>query len=221
MLKSTVQTEAQITLVEAVTNEEKSQLLAKAMFPGKPSTCSVPHNHEYPNQIPMRGEITQEQIRHHINKLSPYKATVTDEIPNVILIECADEILPFLTQIYRTGFTLQTYAEQWKEIITGVLRKPRKPRYNTPKTYRPITLLNTIAKLLTSIVAEDIMHMAETYQLLPPMHFGGCPGCMTTDLLHLLTDTIKAAWPREQVVSVLFLDIKGPSQMQSPSTSTT
>jgi len=32
----------------------------------------------------------------------------------------------------------------WKEFITVVLRKPGKPRYNTPKVYRPIALLNTM-----------------------------------------------------------------------------
>jgi hypothetical protein len=52
-LKSTAQTEAQSTPVEAVTNEEKSQLLAKAMFPGKLKTCSILHNYKYPDKVPM------------------------------------------------------------------------------------------------------------------------------------------------------------------------
>jgi hypothetical protein len=78
-----------------------------------------------------------------------------------------------------------------------------------PKAYCPIALLNTIAKLLTSIIVEDIMYLVELHQLLPSTHFGGCPGHMTTNSLHLLTDTTKAAWQKEQVVSVLFLDIKG------------
>jgi hypothetical protein len=45
--------------------------------------------------------------------------------------------------------------------------------------------------------------------LLPNTHFGGRPGRTTSDSLHLLTDTIKAAWRKKQVVSVLFLDIEG------------
>jgi predicted phosphoadenosine phosphosulfate sulfurtransferase len=70
-------------------------------------------------------------------------------------------------------------------------------------------LLNTIAKLLSSIIAEEITYIAETHMLLPDTHFGGRPGRTTSDLLHLLTDTIKAAWCKKQVVSVLFLDIEG------------
>jgi len=91
------------------------------MFPGKLDQCSVPSNQAYPDRIPIRGEIMQAQIRCHINNLSPYKSTGTDEIPNIILRKCIDTILPFLIQIYDTVFALQIYAQQWKEIITCVL----------------------------------------------------------------------------------------------------
>jgi hypothetical protein len=59
------------------------------------------------------------------------------------------------------------------------------------------------------IIVEDITYLAKLHQLLPSTHFGGHPGCTTTDSLHFLTNTTKAAWQKEQVVSVLFLDIKG------------
>ena len=73
----------------------------------------------------------------------------------------------------------------------------------------PIALVNMIAKLLSSIVVEDIWHLVETHQLLPATHFRGRPGRSTTDSLHLLVDYIKAAWWCKQVVAVLFLDIEG------------
>jgi hypothetical protein len=66
------------------------------------------------------------------------------------------------------------------------------PEYDVPKAYQPIALLNTLAKLLMSIVAGEIMHLVEAHQLLPVTHFGGCPGHTMTNSLHLLTDTIKA-----------------------------
>jgi hypothetical protein len=106
-------------------------------------------------------------------------------------------------------FKLRVYVDKWKESITCVLRKPGKARYDLPKAYRPIALLNTIAKLITSIVAEEITFLAESQQLLPDTHFGGWLGRTTSDSLHLLTDTIKAAWRKKLVVSVLFLDIEG------------
>ena len=118
-------------------------------------------------------------------------------------------ISPYLLQIFCVVLRLQVYPTQWEDIITCVLCKPGKLRYDVPKAYHPIALVNTISKLLSSIVAEDVSHLVETHQLLPAMHFGGRLGQSITDSIHLLVDYIKAAWWRKQVVSVLFLDVEG------------
>lgn len=97
----------------------------------------------------------------------------------------------------------------WKQSIAVVLRKPGKPQYNTPKAYRPITLLNTMSKVLTAIAAELMNFYTEKHKLLPAHHFGGCPGRTTEDVVHLLIHKIKNAWRKHQVTAVLFLDIKG------------
>ena len=66
-----------------------------------------------------------------------------------------------------------------------------------------------LGKLLTAIITEQLTYYTEKHALLPPMHFGGRPGRTTMDTLHTLTYFIKDAWRKKQVVSVLFLDIKG------------
>ncbi|KAF5372349.1 hypothetical protein D9615_009262 [Tricholomella constricta] len=47
---------------EAVTNEEKSQLFAKTLFPPPPENTSVPVDYEYPDPLPTSGQITKEQL---------------------------------------------------------------------------------------------------------------------------------------------------------------
>ena len=64
-------------------------------------------------------------------------------------------------------------------------------------------------KVLTAIVAEEISNMVEHEGLLPNFHFGGQPGQMTMDTVHLLTHKIKGAWHKGKVVSILFLDVEG------------
>ena len=93
--------------------------------------------------------------------------------------------------------------------MTGVIHKPGCQAYDIPKSYRPIALLNTIVKIFTALVAEDITMLAEQHKLLPSCHFGGRPGHRTMDLMHLLTHRIKQAWRNVRVASVLFLDIEG------------
>jgi Reverse transcriptase (RNA-dependent DNA polymerase) len=90
-----------------------------------------------------------------------------------------------------------------------VLRKPGKASYSIPKSYRPIVLYNTIWKLLTAIITEDMVHMTEKFHLLPANHFSGRPGRTTTDSLHLVVDKIKGAWRQKNIAVMLFLDIEG------------
>jgi hypothetical protein len=90
-----------------------------------------------------------------------------------------------------------------------VLRKPGKPCYEIPKAYRPIALISTTAKVLTSIVAENLSHLVEKHRLLPRNHFGGRPGRSTADAINYLVHKICETWRTNKVVSVLFLDVEG------------
>ena len=105
-------------------------------------------------------------------------------------------------------FYLETYPQEWKESNTLVLRKPGKPSYTEPGAYRPIALLDTISKVLSACVAEDLTKFLEIHDLLPPNHFGCHPGQTTTDALQYLIAFTKDAWRKSKVVGALFLDIK-------------
>jgi hypothetical protein len=139
-------------------------------------------------------KITIEQILNQTWKLKPYKALGLDGIPNIVLTKCADLLAERLFHIYDTMFECGLMYKPWKEFTTVVLCKLGKPRYDILKAYRPITLLNMMWKLLTAIVAEQLTYTTEKHQLLPANHFGGRPGCTTTDAMHLLASTIKSSW---------------------------
>jgi hypothetical protein len=99
-----------------------------------------------------------------------------DGIPNIVLTKNAQLLTDRLPLIYEAMFKRQLLYKLWKNFTMVVLCKPGKPRYDMPKAYRPIALLNTMWKVLTAIVAEQLMHITEKYQLLPANHFGGRPG---------------------------------------------
>lgn len=196
-------------LREINTNDGKAEILAQAFFPKKPDQSRVPENYDYLEPLPPPPPITLEQVERQIKRLSPFKASGPDEIPNVVLQKCFGHISEYLVYLFRGVFTLRTYYSGWQEFTTAVLRKPGKPNYEVPKAYRPIALLCTIPKVLTAIVAENISHLVEKEFLLPDTHFGGRPGRTTTDAIHYLVGKIKAAWGKRKVTSVLFLDVEG------------
>ena len=194
---------------KAKTNEDKSNTLAKTFFPPMPNTTTVLADYLYPELLPNPTPITEDQLLWAINKLSAYKAPGPDEIPNAMFKNCSNVLTPHLLCIYRAVFLLNTYYPPWQEFNTMVQWKPRCPDYLIPKAYKLIALLNTTAKLLTSIITDHMSHIIETHHLLPTTHFGGRPGQSTTDSLHLLKAMVKNAWCTHKIASTLFLNIEG------------
>ena len=190
-------------------NDDKAKIFVKTFFPPPPPTNEDPEQYEYPEPLPDPPMITEEQVRRHIARLSPYKAYGPDGIPNVVLQRCVNLLSVRLTRIFRAVFELNTYYDPWKEFTTVVLRKPGKPNYEVPKAYRPIALISTTAKVLTAIVAENLSRLVEQHHLLPKTHFGGRPGRSTVDAVQYLVHKICATWRSNKVISILFLDVEG------------
>ena len=169
----------------------------------------VPQDYSYPLPLPSPSQVTEEQVCAHISKLLPYKAPGPDQIPNIVLQKVVNHIVSYLLPIYRSIIKHGIYYQGWQESMICILQKPGKPSYEVPKAYHPIALLCMMAKVLTSIVSENLISIVEQRQLLPDMHFSGRPCRSTTDAVHLLIHQVKEAWRKGKVVSILFLDIEG------------
>ena len=153
-------------------NEEKAKLFAKTFFPDALNRSIDYSQHKYPKPLPDPLQLTKAK---HIAKLSLYKAHRPDGILNIVLQQCTNLITNQLTIIFRTILNKKTYFDKWHDFTMVVLRKPGKPSYETPKAYRPIALISTMAKLLTLIVAGNLSQIVEQHQILPKTHFGGRP----------------------------------------------
>jgi len=71
-------------------------------------------------------------------------------------MKCPHLLVPHLGPIYHATFELRVYQAQWRDSVTIVLRKPTKLNHTVPGAHWPITLLNTIAKILSTFIAEDL-----------------------------------------------------------------
>ena len=134
--------------------------------------------------------------------------TPTDGILNIVFTKFANLLLDRLYHIYIAIYEKRFQYKPWKYFTTITLYKLGKPYYNILKAYRPIALLNMMWKVLTGIVAEQLLYYTEKYYLLPNYNFEGQLEWTTTDTMHLLIYKIKDAWHKGKVASVLFLNIK-------------
>src|SRR5947208_17077091 len=102
--------------------------------------------YNYPSQCQGNIWIMADQIQGQLHKVKPFKAPGPDGIPNVVLTKCTDRLMDRLLSIYKAIFEKGMSYEPWKHFTMVVLRKLGKPKYDVPKAYRPIALLNTMWK---------------------------------------------------------------------------
>jgi len=195
--------------VLATSNADKVKALSTSFFPPLPPTSPDLNDMEYPPPLPGIKFFTRGHIKEAARRLKPFKAPGPDGIPNIVLIKSLDVLINHLYYVYRAVFELDVYHERWLTSTTLVLCKPGKPAYDVEKAYHPIGLLDTMGKLLSTLVATDLSFLAEKHSMLPPGQFGGRSGHNTTDAIHLLTHTIKDAWHSGKLVVAIFLNIQG------------
>ena len=111
--------------------------------------------------------------------------------------------------IVKWSIQLGVHNDRWKRSTTVVLPKPGKPRYDVPKAYRPIQLLECLGKLVEKIVAKRITFECGKHDILPPEQFGGRSNASCIDAGMTLVNDIEHARKRGLVASILTIDIKG------------
>ncbi|KAF8703071.1 hypothetical protein AX14_014237 [Amanita brunnescens Koide BX004] len=74
-----------------------------------------------------------------------------------------------------------TWPSWFKASMCVIIPKPNKPKYNIPKAFRPISLLNTMGKLLTKVIATRMQFDCLKFNILHPGQCGGVAKHATID----------------------------------------
>ena len=62
---------------------------------------------------------------------------------------------------------------------------------------------------MESVITEIISYLTETYDLLPPHHYGGRPGRSAEDAMMIMSESIHQAWKEKKVYTAIFMDVAG------------
>jgi ribonuclease HI len=192
---------------EIAQNAEKAQVLLESFFPrtAEPTLEDVTPIREEIPWIP----INELEIERALKAAKGNTAPGEDCLPTLVWKNIWKYVSEIVTQIFQASINLGYYPKKWKIARIVTLRKPGKPDYTVPGAYRPISLLNTLGKLLEAVMAKRLSYYAETHNLLPDTQFGGRPGRTTEQALLILANEIDRAWLRNRVVTLVAFDLKG------------
>lgn len=149
------------------------------------------------------GTIDASRVKAAIWRMRPGKAPGSDGITAGLLRKAWPILGDEIVHLFRTCITEATFPQPWKCANLVVLLKQGKKDNTSPKSYRPISLLPTLAKALETLIIQDLERETDLNSYI--QQHGFVPGKSTITAMKSLYDWVKGSSGRH--VFGVFLDI--------------
>jgi hypothetical protein len=134
---------------------------------------------------------TPEETFMHIKSLKRSKAPGMDRIHNALIKQLPWKAIVYLNFIIMCCFKLSYFPTNWKTAKVIPLAKPGKDPHLL-SSYRPISLLNSLSKILEKIILTRIKNHLSAHYIIPPEQYGFQNQKSTTHQLHRIINHIKS-----------------------------
>ena len=154
-------------------------------------------------------KITTKEVKWNIKQLRN-SSTGPDNIHNRCLKNYTKSLIQHLTNLFNSILNMGYIPNGWKKANIILLLKPNKDKQH-PASYRPISLLSCLGKLLEKIIKQRLMIILERRNILPEHQAGFRPRKSTLNNIIRLTrfaqDHLHRNGCRRHAAVILF-DIK-------------
>ena len=148
--------------------EESVECLITGLSPKTPHCHAPPNNNTFDFQ-----PITESEVLTVINSLNENNKHYS-EIPTILLKIIAPKLSVILTSLFNNCLEKSIFPDELKiGQITPIHKKGRKDEINN---YRPITILNPIAKILEKIICNRLTSFLVSDSILVPQQYGFMKG---------------------------------------------
>lgn len=105
-----------------------------------------------------------------LRELKPAKASGPDQIPNIILKNCAETLAPALRDIFQLSLDSGQLPADWRKAnVSCAFKKGDK---HQAENYRPISLTSVCCKVLEHIVCSNLLAYFDKHQVLTDLNHG-------------------------------------------------
>lgn len=142
-----------------------------------------------------------------VRNLKNPKAPGLDEVNNILIKNLPPRGFEYLKFIINSCLKLQHFPKVWKHAKVIPIPKPGKPA-NEVSSYRPISLLSSISKILERIVLIRINDYLEENNIIPTQQCGFRTGRSTSHQLIKVINTAKENIKKKMSTGMIFLDVE-------------
>ena len=177
-------------------NDDNEEYTLRDIMPDISSTNAV-----------LNSPITAEEIKRCITNMKNNKSSGNDLIFNEYITSTCDILLPVYVKLFNIIFDTGIIPTSWLEgNVIPVYKK--KGNQLDPRNYRPITLLNCMGKLFTSIINNRLTVFSEQVELICKNQSGFRKGYSTIDNIFVLYILIELLKVNKKICIVLSLTLK-------------
>ena len=153
--------------VVVTTTKKKTKLLFKTHFSSSfTMILNDIVNFDYVNLILDDESLTSKKIKHAIKKTISNKTSNLNEISNKVIRNAIRIVNEQIRSLFERCSRDEMQSIHFKRVVTILLRKSNNRDYTNSKSYKSITLLNTLRKMLKSIILKRIRYVVETHATL-------------------------------------------------------
>jgi Reverse transcriptase (RNA-dependent DNA polymerase)/Endonuclease-reverse transcriptase len=134
------------------------------------------------------------------------KSPGADGITNQTVKELPFSACDLLLSIINASLTLNHFPTPWKLAKVILFPKPGKP-LSDPASYRPISLLSTLSKLLEKVALSRLQSHITTHDIMIDQQCGFRKGHSTTDQLLRVVNIISHGFNTNRSTGAVFLDV--------------
>lgn len=147
------------------------------------------------------------EIKTIVRRLKNKKAPGFDGLRNIVIKQLPRKGLVVLTKIINACLKLHYFPDVWKQALVVGVPKPNKD-ITQPGSYRPISLLSTLSKVLERVILARLNRHLDNNLIIPDEQFGFRKGHSTNHQLVRITQAIKKGFLTKKSTGMVMLDVE-------------